>query len=113
LTPLLPLQGTTLLTNSRQYVISNTRVLSPTKVNEFRSGYTTLFQHCRPRNWQQKGTSMRSGLTTLIGYTWSRAMNNGSAIRGTSGDQFAEDPHCLRCEYGPSACNCGVKCSTH
>ncbi len=56
---------------------------------------------------------MRSGLTTLIGYTWSRAMDNGSAIRGTSGDQFAEDPHCLRCEYGPSACNCGVKCSTH
>jgi hypothetical protein len=46
-----------------------------------------------------------SGLTTLISYTWSRAMDNGSAIRGTSGDQFAEDPHCLRCEYGPSAFN--------
>ncbi len=35
---------------------------------------------------------MRSGLTTLIGYTWSRAMDNGSAIRGTSGDPFAEEP---------------------
>jgi hypothetical protein len=46
-----------------------------------------------------------SGLSTLISYTWSRAMDNGSAIRGTSGDQFAEDPHCLRCEYAPSAFN--------
>jgi Carboxypeptidase regulatory-like domain/TonB-dependent Receptor Plug Domain len=47
----------------------------------------------------------KSGLTTLISYTWSRALDNGSAIRGTSGDQFAQDPRCLRCEYGPSAFN--------
>src|SRR5205085_10471795 len=33
---------------------------------------------------------LSSGLTSLISYTWSRAMDNGSAIRGTSGDQFAE-----------------------
>ena len=46
-----------------------------------------------------------SGFTSLFSYTWSRAMDNGSAIRGTSGDQFAEDPHCLRCEYGPSIFN--------
>jgi Carboxypeptidase regulatory-like domain len=46
-----------------------------------------------------------SGLTSLVSYTWSKALDNGSAIRGTSGDQFAEDPHCLRCEYGPSAFN--------
>src|SRR6185503_15133715 len=42
-TPSLPLQGGTLITNSKQYMISNTRVFSPTKVNEFRTGYTTLF----------------------------------------------------------------------
>ncbi len=46
-----------------------------------------------------------SGLTTLIAYTWSRALDVGSAIRGTSGDQFAENPRCIRCEYGPSAFN--------
>jgi hypothetical protein len=40
--PQLPLSGTTIYTNSRQYMISNTRVLSPTKVNEFRFGYITL-----------------------------------------------------------------------
>jgi len=40
--PQLPLSGTTIYTNSRQYMISNTRVVSPTKVNEFRFGYITL-----------------------------------------------------------------------
>jgi hypothetical protein len=46
-----------------------------------------------------------SGLSGMLSYTWSKAMDNGSAIRGTSGDQFSEDPHCLDCEYGPSAFN--------
>src|SRR5215469_16941817 len=41
--PGLPLSGITLYTNSRQYMVSNTRVLSAAKVNEFRFGYTTLF----------------------------------------------------------------------
>src|SRR5712691_3369401 len=40
--PGLPLSGITIYTNSKQYMISNTRVLSPTKVNEFRFGYITL-----------------------------------------------------------------------
>src|SRR5207249_8663770 len=34
--PPLPLSGTTIYTNSKQYMLSNTRVLSATKVNEFR-----------------------------------------------------------------------------
>ena len=42
-TPSLPLSGSTLVTNSKQYMLSNTRVLSPSKVNEFRFGYTKLF----------------------------------------------------------------------
>src|SRR5262245_61518830 len=45
-----------------------------------------------------------AGMTSLLSYTWAKAMDNGSAIRGTAGDQFAEDPHCLRWDYGPSAC---------
>ncbi|HYP06612.1 MAG TPA: TonB-dependent receptor, partial [Bryobacteraceae bacterium] len=45
------------------------------------------------------------GLTTLLSYTWSRAMDTGSAIRGSSNDQFAQDPRCLDCEYGPSTFN--------
>src|ERR1700682_508262 len=41
--PTLPDQGLTLGTNSKQYMISNAWVLSPTKVNEVRFGYTTMF----------------------------------------------------------------------
>ncbi len=43
LLPGLPLSGSTLYTNSKQYMVSNIRVLSPTKVNELRFGYTTLY----------------------------------------------------------------------
>src|SRR6516162_851880 len=43
--PGLPLSGITLYTNSRQYMVSNTRVLSAAKVNEFRFGYTTLINN--------------------------------------------------------------------
>jgi hypothetical protein len=44
-------------------------------------------------------------LTLLVAYTYSRALDFGSAIRGTDGDQFAENPYCIKCEYGPSAFN--------
>ena len=41
--PTLPETGGRLSTNSKQYVLSNARVLSPTKVNEVRFGYTSIF----------------------------------------------------------------------
>jgi hypothetical protein len=53
----------------------------------------------------------QSGLTSLISYTWSKALDDGSAIRGTgltnttTGDMYPENPHCRRCEKGPSAFN--------
>jgi hypothetical protein len=53
----------------------------------------------------------KSGLTTLISYTWSKALDDGSAIRGTGitgagvGDMYPENPLCRRCEKGPSAFN--------
>ncbi len=47
-----------------------------------------------------------SGLTTLIAFTWSKALDNGSAIRGSTGDQYPENPYCvIACEYGPSGFN--------
>lgn len=48
----------------------------------------------------------KSGLTTLISFTWSKALDNGSAIRGSTGDQYPENPYCvIQCEYGPSGFN--------
>jgi hypothetical protein len=43
--PQLPLSGTTIYTTSKQYMASNTCVLSPTKVNEFRFGYSRLINN--------------------------------------------------------------------
>jgi len=54
----------------------------------------------------------KSGLTTLISYTWSKALDDGSAIRATAiagatvPAMYPQDPRCRRlCEYGPSAFN--------
>ena len=53
----------------------------------------------------------KAGLTTLVSYTWSKALDDGSAIRGTGitgaalGDMYPENPLCRKCEKGPSAFN--------
>jgi hypothetical protein len=39
----LRLNGTAIITNFKQYMVSNTRVLSPTHVNELRFGYTKFY----------------------------------------------------------------------
>lgn len=43
LTPSLPLSGSNLITSSKQYMVSNTRIFGSSKVNEFRFGYTSIF----------------------------------------------------------------------
>ncbi len=48
-----------------------------------------------------------TNLNTLFAYTWSRSIDETSAIRGTVGSDFSpQDARCpLRCEYGPSDYN--------
>lgn len=46
-----------------------------------------------------------SGLTTMFSYTWSKALDDVSAIRGTNNDQYLIIPNCLKCDWGPSAYN--------
>jgi hypothetical protein len=48
---------------------------------------------------------LQSGLSLNLSYTWSKSMDNSSAIRGTSGDIIPQDNRCLDCEYGYSAYN--------
>ena len=45
ITPGLTLDGSTLYTRASQWVLSNVRVISPTKVNEARFGYNSLFNN--------------------------------------------------------------------
>ncbi|MEO8734921.1 MAG: TonB-dependent receptor [Edaphobacter sp.] len=48
---------------------------------------------------------LAAGLTYLANYTWSKSLDNSSAIRGTSTDILPQDSRCLSCEYGYSAFN--------
>lgn len=46
------------------------------------------------------------GLTYLFGYTWSRGLDTGSAIRTHDGDTlFPQNSYCRACEYGLSSFN--------
>ena len=46
-----------------------------------------------------------SGMTALIGYTWSKALDDMSAIRGVGNDFAPENALCRSCDYGPSDYN--------
>jgi hypothetical protein len=43
--------------------------------------------------------------TTLFGFTWSKALDENSAIRGTGNDFAPMNPHCRSCDYGPAGFN--------
>ncbi len=46
-----------------------------------------------------------TNFTTLFSFTWSKALDENSAIRGTGDDFTPENPHCRRCERGPAGFN--------
>lgn len=48
---------------------------------------------------------MSSGLTYLFSYTWSKSLDDASAIRGTNVDIFPQDSYCIACDRGYSAFN--------
>ena len=48
LTPTLSLSGNSLATNGKQYMIANTRIFSPTTVNEFRFGINSFYNAVAP-----------------------------------------------------------------
>ncbi len=48
---------------------------------------------------------MSAGLTYLVSYTWSKSLDDASAIRGTNVDIFPQDSYCVKCDNGYSAFN--------
>jgi Carboxypeptidase regulatory-like domain len=46
-----------------------------------------------------------AALTSMFSYTWSRALDENSAIRGTGSDFTLENQRCRSCDYGPSGFN--------
>jgi Carboxypeptidase regulatory-like domain/TonB dependent receptor len=60
-------------------------------------------------NYNGVGTKLthRAGnnLTMLLSYTYSKSMDDGSAIRGPGNDFVPPDARCRACDYGPSTFN--------
>jgi hypothetical protein len=48
---------------------------------------------------------LTTGLTYLASFTWSKSLDNSSAIRGTSTDILPQNSRCLSCDYGYSSFN--------
>lgn len=46
-----------------------------------------------------------NNFTSMFSYTWSRALDENSAIRGTGADFTLENQRCRSCDYGPSGYN--------
>ncbi len=89
-TPTLSLSGNTLATNGKQYMIANTRIFTPTTVNEFRFGINSFhnavapFLACKQNVVQQLGLP---GLDTSNCQTWGiPQMRNLGEISGWGDD---------------------------
>jgi hypothetical protein len=72
--------------------------------------YLGIIQIMQSRNYSNynsasiKATRRTSaGLTYIGSYTFSKALDNGSAIRGTSTDILPQNSRCLPCDYGYSS----------
>src|SRR5712691_5109822 len=120
--PQLPLSGTTIYTYSKQYMVSNTRVLSATKVNEFRFGYITLinnssqelagkrdvvkelalpFSTPNPQDWGIPaigGATFNLGLSTFGNDSNSASLRKDKIMQGVDNVSWGHSKHALRFE---------------
>lgn len=90
LTPTLSLAGNTLATNAKQYMISNTRVFSPTAVNDFRFGINSFYNAVAPNLACKQNVVAQLGLPGLdssLCQTWGIPnMRNLGEISGWGDD---------------------------
>jgi hypothetical protein len=89
-TPTLSLAGNTLATNAKQYMISNTRVFSPTAVNDFRFGINSFYNAVAPNlacKQNVVGQLGLPGLNSSLCQTWGIPnMRNLGEISGWGDD---------------------------
>jgi hypothetical protein len=95
------------LINAAQPLPGSTPVITRMPYPEFGAAGIQYLKNDGIANYNGLGTklSQRFGtnLTTLFSYTWSKALDDGSAIRGPGNDFVAEDARCRHCDYGYSA----------
>ena len=74
-------------------------------------GFGNPVAECRQQRQLQRFSAkltqrLGNNLNTLIAYTWSKSLDDSSAIRGTGNDFSPENALCPNsCEYGPSDFN--------
>ena len=95
------------LINAAQPLPGSTPVITRMPYPEFGAAGIQFLKNDGVGNYNGFGTklSQRFGtnLTTLFSYTWSKALDDGSAIRGPGNDFVAENARCRHCDYGYSA----------
>ena len=97
------------LINAGQPLPGTAAILSRMPYPEFGASGIQFLKDDGVANYNGLGAKLSqrfgSGLTTLISYTWSKSMDDGSAIRGPGNDFSAEDARCRACDKAASSFN--------
>jgi hypothetical protein len=94
------------LINAAQPLPGSTPIVTRLPYPEFGAAGIQFLKNDGVANYNGLGTKLSqrfgSNLTTLFSYTWSKSLDDGSAIRGPGNDFVAENARCRSCEYGYS-----------
>jgi hypothetical protein len=94
------------LINAAQPLPGSTPIITRLPYPEFGAAGIQFLKNDGVGNYNGLGAklSQRFGnrLTTLFSYTWSKSLDDGSAIRGPGNDFVAENARCRACDYGYS-----------
>jgi hypothetical protein len=97
------------LINAGQPLPGTSAILSRMPYPEFGASGIQFLKDDGVANYNGFGAKLSQrfggGVTTLFSYTWSRSMDDGSAIRGPGNDFSAENARCRACEYAASSFN--------
>src|SRR5258705_13294350 len=97
------------LINAAQPLPGSTPIVTRLPYPEFGAAGIQFLKNDGVANYNGLGAKISqrfgTGLTTLFSYTWSKSLDDGSAIRGPGNDFVAEDARCRHCDYGYSTFN--------
>jgi len=94
------------LINAAQPLPGSTPVITRMPYPEFGAAGIQFLKADGVGNYNGMGAKLTqrfsNNLTTLFSYTWSKSLDDGSAIRGPGNDFVAENARCRACDYGYS-----------
>ena len=94
------------LINAAQPLPGSTPIVTRLPYPEFGAAGIQFLKNDGVGNYNGLGAKISqrfsNSLTTLFSYTWSKSLDDGSAIRGPGNDFVAQDARCRACDYGYS-----------